>query len=45
VADVPKTSVYTDSTTSPGVTYTYSLSAENGAAEGPRSNDATAAAA
>jgi hypothetical protein len=45
VADIPKTSYYTDTATSPGVAYTYSLSAENGTAEGPRSNEATAVAA
>jgi len=44
VADVGKTSIYVDTAASPGVTCTYAVSAENGSAEGPRSNEKSATA-
>ncbi len=42
IADLGTTTAYVDPTASPSVTYVYAVSAENGAREGPRSNQVTA---
>jgi len=42
IADLGATTDYLDSSGTPGVTYTYAVSAENGSREGPLSNQVTA---